>query len=112
MWNNAKARADREGVEFSITLDDIVIPDLCPVLGVPLVQRLGKQGGGPQSPSLDRVIPHLGYTPDNVAVMSMRANRIKNNATLGELSALVAFLEGRAAAPHGHEVAPAAHDYP
>ena len=34
-----------------------------------------------------------GYVPGNIAVISMRANMIKNNATLAELKAIVAYIE-------------------
>lgn len=37
------------------------------------------------SPSIDKVIPELGYVRGNVWVISNKANRIKNNATLEEL---------------------------
>lgn len=91
MWNNAKARAERDGVPFSISVEDIVIPETCPVLGVTLAQRLGKQGGGPNSPSLDRIVASLGYIPGNVVVISMRANRLKNDASVKELRSLATF---------------------
>ena len=37
------------------------------------------------SPSLDRIDSSKGYTPDNVWVISRRANIIKHDATLEEL---------------------------
>jgi hypothetical protein len=36
------------------------------------------------SPSLDKINPELGYVPGNVAIISYRANRIKNNGTAEE----------------------------
>ena len=36
MFRNAKARAIKQGLEFTITKDDIVIPEVCPYLGVRL----------------------------------------------------------------------------
>ena len=44
-------------------------------------------------PSLDRIDNSKGYVPGNIAVISMRANMIKNNATLAELKAIVAYIE-------------------
>lgn len=35
----------------------------------------------------------LGYTPDNVVVVSWRANRLKSDATAGELATIAAFYE-------------------
>ena len=45
------------------------------------------------SPSLDRIDNSKGYVPGNIAVISMRANMIKNNASLVELKAIVAYIE-------------------
>jgi hypothetical protein len=43
-----------------------------------------KRKAAPNSPTIDRIDPRLGYVPGNVHVVSHRANRIKNNATLEE----------------------------
>lgn len=83
---NAKYRAKRYGVPFTITADDIVIPTHCPVLGIPLEPGWEKGSGYDNSPSLDRIIPDLGYVSGNVAVISFRANSIKRNATAEELT--------------------------
>jgi hypothetical protein len=91
MVRNAKGRAKRAGVPFSLTPEDVVIPDLCPVLGIPIKQ--GKGGHSANSPTLDKIIPALGYVPGNVAVISHRANALKNNASIHELRALVRYIE-------------------
>jgi hypothetical protein len=91
LFNNARARARRDGLEFNIELSDVVVPRLCPVLGVPLVVRGGK-GTNPNSPTLDRIIPKLGYIKGNVAVISDRANRIKSDATVDEVAAVARWL--------------------
>lgn len=91
MLANAKARAAKAGVPFALTRADIVIPTHCPVLGIELVRRIGRKGGADSSPSLDRVIPSLGYVPGNVVVVSRRANRIKTDATTEELEAVADF---------------------
>lgn len=83
----ARSRAKTQRVPFTLTYADIEIPTHCPVLGIPLVKR-DKNA----APSLDRRIPALGYVKGNVAVISNRANTLKNNATLAELRALVAWL--------------------
>jgi len=83
MWSNAKNRARHSGVPFAITRDDIVIPSHCPLLGVEI--KVGAKKSSPSSPSLDRIVPHLGYVPGNVIVVSLRANTIKNDATADEL---------------------------
>ena len=93
MLGNAKARATRAGVPFEISAPDIIIPSHCPVLGVELYRTLGRKGGGPNSPSLDRIKPELGYVPGNIIVISNRANRIKSDAAPHELRAVADFYE-------------------
>ena len=56
---------------------------MCPVLGIPLV--IGEGACSDNSPSIDRIIPELGYVKGNIKVISRRANRIKNDATPDEL---------------------------
>lgn len=97
MLNYARARAKKKSLPFDIELDDIVIPDICPLLDIPLV--LDNQLFADNSPSLDRLIPSLGYVKGNVKVISVRANTIKNNATIDELMLLTErlhaiFIEG------------------
>jgi hypothetical protein len=89
MWLHARKRAKKFDVPFSLSLEDIVIPDVCPVFGIPLVSHHGGiSQRGDDSPTLDRVIPKLGYTPSNVWVISHRANRLKSDATLDELRSI------------------------
>jgi len=92
MLKDAKARASRSGLKFSLKLEDIIIPASCPILGVTLSWAEGT--GIDCSPSLDRIIPRLGYVPGNVHVVSNRANVLKRDATLSELVALGAFAQG------------------
>lgn len=74
-----KIRAGKLGVPFSLVASDIVIPEVCPVLGIPLVLSLKTKT--PNTPSIDRVIPALGYVPSNIRVISWRANRLKLDET-------------------------------
>lgn len=83
MWKDAEKRAKKLGLPFNLGLADIVIPSVCPVLGIPLKYGVGKRTGA--SPSLDRLRPELGYVKGNVAVISWRANDLKRDATPDEL---------------------------
>lgn len=96
----ARARARVQGVPFNLTVDDIVIPSFCPVLGTPLVwDRWPKNKREKQNvPSLDRMIPKLGYVKGNVRVISWRANWIKNDGTLEEFEKLVRYMRHAALA--------------
>jgi len=84
MFNGAKRRAKKLGLAFTIVLDDIHIPELCPVFLVPI-----EVGGGELAPELDRIRNHLGYIPGNVIVVSRRANRLKSDSTIDELARIV-----------------------
>jgi hypothetical protein len=91
LWRQAKRRARRDGVEFSILPEHVVVPGLCPALGIPLTVVHHGRGGRDSSPSLDRIDPTRGYVPGNVAVISARANRAKNDLTCEELAAVLAY---------------------
>lgn len=103
----ARNRAKKAGLECTLKVEDIVIPEFCPVLGIPL---FASAGGGKRpptllenSPSLDRIDNNKGYTPDNVRVISMRANDLKSDATLEELEAVVAYM--KSCSSHGQPAA-------
>lgn len=97
MLRRARRRAEEKGYPFSITEEDVIVPETCPVFGTPLKAARGefhknRFGGKANSPSIDKIIPSLGYVPGNVRVISWRANRLKNDASLEELEALVRWL--------------------
>lgn len=96
MLAHAKARAKHAGLPFTLRCEDMSIPRYCPLLSIPIVCGSRKKHDG--SPSIDRIDPRKGYTPDNCWVVSNKGNRIKNNATLDELRRIVAALELRKAA--------------
>ena len=60
-----------------------------PVFGVPFVE-----GDQRMTPSLDRVVPQLGYTIGNVIVVSRFANVVKNEATIEEIRMVLRYYEG------------------
>jgi hypothetical protein len=80
----ARGRAKENGIQIDIEIEDIIVPEKCPVLGI----VLSVDGPKDTSPSLDRIIPEHGYTKGNVRVISWRANWIKNNATPDEIEKL------------------------
>lgn len=85
----AKRRADALGLPFDLEEGDLTVPPVCPVLGIPLVA--GDDTGRDCSPSLDRIVPELGYTRGNVIVVSNRANRWRGNMTVEDMERLLAF---------------------
>ena len=84
MFMRARYQARHKNIKFLISVDDIVVPDICPIFGLKLnLDRTGPNSDA--SPSLDRVDSSKGYIPGNVQVISWRANNLKGNATLAEL---------------------------
>lgn len=92
VWKTIKKRAEKSGIPFNIEVSDVVAPEFCPVLGIRL-QRLPGLEMRDEAPSVDRLIPELGYVKGNVIVISFRANRIKNDATIEELQKVANFYE-------------------
>ena len=86
MYSRAKSRAKKNGLEFSIEKEDIIIPEVCPLLNVKFSNTYLNPDDNPDYvPSLDRLNNELGYTKDNIWVISWKANRMKNTSTLAEL---------------------------
>lgn len=83
LYTEAKKRAKEKDLEFSILLDDIFVPPVCPILLIPLKVGTGKLHNN--SPSLDRVDNSKGYTKDNIMVISYLANRMKSSASKEQL---------------------------
>jgi exonuclease VII large subunit len=92
MFHAAKHRAEKHGLPFSISKSDIVIPKFCPVLPWIKLCPAKNKNQKDSSPSLDRLIPELGYVPGNVLVISWRANDLKKNGALKEFEAIVSFV--------------------
>lgn len=94
MLIEARRRAVKRGLEFDLEISDIIIPEICPVLGIPLFRGYaeGKRTPGPNSPSLDRFDSTKGYTKGNVKVISWQANRIKSDATARELELVLNYV--------------------
>lgn len=89
MLMNSKERAKRNGIEFSLTEEDIQIPEKCPVLGIPLFRC--KKNNWNNSPSIDRIDNTEGYVKENIVIVSRRANILKRDATIDELEKIADF---------------------
>lgn len=88
---NARSRAKRGNYPCTITMKDIVIPEFCPITDLKLVFGIKKKTDS--SPSLDKIIPKLGYIPENVRVISSKANRWKNEMTRDDIQRLLDYVD-------------------
>jgi hypothetical protein len=82
LLTDCKKRAKHSGLPFDIVEEDIVIPDVCPVLGIKICKDNNERKYN--SPSVDKVIPEKGYVKGNIRVISWRANMIKSCGTAEE----------------------------
>lgn len=89
-----KKRAQAKQLPYDIDIGYLlsIFPEdgKCPALGIILVW--GDADGRGNSPSLDRIVPELGYVRGNVRWLSQLANQIKSDATTAEICAVADFL--------------------
>lgn len=95
-FQNARKRASKQGVAFDLTVDDIynLAGECCPIFGFKF-NFIGNGRIVPESPSLDKIDPVLGYVLGNVAVISMKANLIKQNANSDEIRKVADWLTAK-----------------
>lgn len=89
MLHSAKSRAKSKGWDFDLEVSDIVIPEICPMLGIPLFIAEPGAGKNPNNPSLDRIDSSKGYVKGNIQIISWRANSLKSDGTLEEFKKMV-----------------------
>lgn len=104
MVARARLRARDRDLPFNITAEDIKIPAVCPVLGIPMF--FGEGRSTDNSPTLDRIVPALGYTKGNVAVISFRANQIKSNGDADEHIKIALWIKNQKMQPSSGSVCP------
>lgn len=82
-WSSLKQSAEKRGLEFSITKEDIPNPTHCCYLGVELAYDGTELTGA--SASVDRIDNSKGYVPGNLQTISNQANTMKGVATEEEI---------------------------
>ena len=80
---NATKRAKKNNLPIDIDVEYLktIMTEKCPVFDIKLNWDTSGEGITDNSPSLDRVIPELGYVKGNVVFLSHLASRIKNDVT-------------------------------
>ena len=95
---NARTRARKREMLFDDAVIDLAKtpPARCACCGGTLEYKQG-QGQNPRSPSIDRLDSRRGYTLDNVAIVCMRCNAIKNDGTAAEHRQIADYIDRFAA---------------
>lgn len=83
LFQQARYRAKTKNIPFDIEISDIIIPETCPILGLPLKKSI--DGNRDLSPSLDRIDNAKGYVKGNIQVISSKANTMKSTADKDDL---------------------------
>ena len=95
MCNTSKVRAKQKNLPFNLSTEYLkeIWPEdnKCPALGITM--KKGDFCVTDHSPTLDRIIPKLGYIKGNVQVVSALANRIMSDATVNQVMAVAKHYE-------------------
>jgi len=99
MLKGARERARKNNLEWDLTVAHLreIMTDTCPILGVKFKLnkknlKWNKEGNDWRtSPSLDRIVPDKGYTKDNIIIVSLMANSIKNQASPDQIQKVATF---------------------
>jgi len=87
-----KYRAKKKNLEFSIKAKDLILCKKCPCCGITLIYfNSGKVK--PATASIDRINPLKGYIPGNVAIICLRCNTLKNNASIQEIFNILKYMQ-------------------
>ena len=97
LLSGAKSRAKAKGLPFDLTIEwlETMVVSHCPITLQPidwLKEQVVDGKVGPNSPSIDKIIPALGYVQSNCAIISCRANLIKNDGTVDEHRRIVQYM--------------------
>jgi hypothetical protein len=80
---NASSNSKKMGCFFNLISEDIKLVKICPILNIPLVYD--NNIALDDSASIDKINPKLGYTKDNIQIISLLANKMKSSATKEQL---------------------------
>lgn len=89
-WQRLRVRSKRIGALFLISKNDFLDQwrsqgGICFYTDIPLIARAG-EGKHPNSVSIDKIVPHLGYVSGNVVFAANRVNSMKHDASLDEMA--------------------------
>jgi hypothetical protein len=93
-----RARVKKGKIAFDLDIDYLasISTENCPIDGLPLdweMNSVTKGKATDRSPSLDRIIPSLGYVKGNVKFIANKWNTWKSNMLVRDLELIIAYME-------------------
>lgn len=97
MLAQTKTSAKKRGIAFNITEKSLQPFQVlrCPILGMRLIYGGCNGHAKPNSASIDRINSSRGYVRGNIAIISYRANLIKNDGSADEHRRIAAYMDAR-----------------
>jgi len=86
LFYSAKRRAKEKQLDFNLTLDDIKVNELCPLLNIEIKPN---EKNSYNSITIDRLNSKKGYVVNNIWTISKKANTSKNDSTIEEYERIV-----------------------
>lgn len=80
IWNKTKKDAEKLGYDFTLSVEDIILPETCAYLSTNLIFD-PKQSDNLNFFVLDRIDTNKGYIKNNIQFISKMASIMKNGAT-------------------------------
>jgi hypothetical protein len=94
---SAKHRAKCQNLDFNLTMDFLmsIASDNCPVDSLPMdwsVDENKKLQPMPRTPSIDKIVPSLGYVEGNVQIICWQYNAWKRDMSIHDMRILLSYL--------------------
>lgn len=94
LHRNKKASCKKQGILYNLDAEYLnsIWTGKCPILGIELSKYSPYSKSSDKTAHLDRINPTKGYIKGNVAFLSSRANRLKNNASVEEVKSILNYM--------------------
>ena len=89
LFDQTKAYAKKNKIEFNILLTDVVIPEICPLIGQQITKNVG-DGKILTNPCIFRINESIGYIKGNILVTCILANHYRS---LGSVQQAQLFID-------------------
>lgn len=86
LLNQTKSFAKKQGIVFTLIIDDVVIPKFCPLTETEITKSVG-EGRILSNPYIYRKDESVGYIKENIIITCILANHLRSCATKEQIVA-------------------------